>query len=166
MKKLFLLLVVMTGTLAAYADEFPYLTFETTDGTKVSVTASSLTISISETTLTAGGKSFTLSDLSKMYFSTTDESTTSCETAKGDVNGDGEVTITDAVVIVNMILGNETGNANETAGFNATAADVNGDKAITITDAVGVVNIILSGGSSSDAPAIELDSLTLIHKNK
>ena len=140
MKKLFLFLVVMTGTLAAYADEYPYLTFETTDGTKVSVTASSLTISISETTLTAGGKSFTLSDLSKMYFSTTDESTTSCETAKGDVNGDGEVTITDAVAIVNKILGNES------AGFNETAADVNGDGDITITDAVGVVNIILNNG--------------------
>ena len=140
MKKLFLFLVVMTGTLAAHADEYPYLTFETSDGTKVSVTTSSLTISIADATLTAGGETFTLSDLSKMFFSTTDESTTASEAAKGDVNGDGSVTITDAVAIVNKILGNVSENLNETA------ADVNGDGQITITDAVGVVNIVLGNG--------------------
>ncbi len=57
----------------------------------------------------------------------------------GDVNNDGQVTITDAVGIVNCILGNPA------AGFNDAAADVNGDGSITITDAVGVVNIILKG---------------------
>ncbi len=65
----------------------------------------------------------------------------------GDANGDGSVTITDAVAIVNYILGNKSEN------FNFDAADVNGDKAITITDAVGVVNIILSG--EAGAPALE-----------
>lgn len=59
---------------------------------------------------------------------------------KGDANGDGEVTITDAVAIVNKILGNASGS------FNEAAADVNGDGVITITDAVGIVNIILNGG--------------------
>ena len=57
---------------------------------------------------------------------------------KGDANGDGKVTITDAVAIVNYILGNPSGN------FNINAADVSGDGNITITDAVGVVNIILN----------------------
>ena len=57
---------------------------------------------------------------------------------KGDANGDGSVTITDAVAIVNKILGNASDN------FNKAAADVNGDGDITITDAVGVVNIILN----------------------
>ena len=60
--------------------------------------------------------------------------------AMGDANGDGKVTITDAVAIVNKILGNESAN------FVFEAADVNGDGVITITDAVGVVNIILNGG--------------------
>ena len=59
-------------------------------------------------------------------------------TGNGDANNDSKVTITDAVAIVNKILGNES------AGFNETAADVNGDGDITITDAVGVVNIILN----------------------
>ena len=56
----------------------------------------------------------------------------------GDVNGDGQVTITDAVGIVNKILGNPSAN------FVEPAADVNHDGNITITDAVGVVNIILN----------------------
>lgn len=60
---------------------------------------------------------------------------------KGDANGDGKVTITDAVAIVNYILGNASGS------FNEAAADVNRDGEITITDAVGVVNIILNNVS-------------------
>ena len=75
MKKLFLFLLLMAGTLTAQAADYAYLTFETTDGAKVSVEASSLTVAISGTTLTAGSQSFTLSNLSKMYFSTSDETT-------------------------------------------------------------------------------------------
>ena len=62
---------------------------------------------------------------------------------------DGSVTITDAVAIVNYILGNPSAN------FNFEAADVNLDGDITITDAVGVVNIILNSGSSS-APQLDM----------
>lgn len=75
MKKLFLFLALVIGTLTAQADDYTYLTLETTDGAKFSVGASSLTITISGTTLTAGSQSFTLSNLSKMYFSTSDETT-------------------------------------------------------------------------------------------
>ena len=60
----------------------------------------------------------------------------------GDANGDGNVTITDAVAIVNCILGNAS------AQFDLMAADVNGDGVISITDAVAVVNIILNQGGA------------------
>jgi hypothetical protein len=79
MKKILLLLTILVGTLTAQAEEYSYLTFETTDGAKASVSVSDLTLTISGTTLTAGTQSFTLSNLSKMYFSTTDESTTGIE---------------------------------------------------------------------------------------
>lgn len=59
----------------------------------------------------------------------------------GDVNGDDKITITDAVGIVNYILGNASSN------FHAEAADVNSDGSISITDAVRVVNIILNQGA-------------------
>jgi len=73
MKKLLLLLMVWAGTLTVHADDYTFLTFETTDGEKISVSLESLTLSISGTTLTTGSQSFTLSNLSKMYFSYTDE---------------------------------------------------------------------------------------------
>jgi hypothetical protein len=76
MKKIVLLLMTLVGALAVQAeDTYTYLTFETTDGVKASVPVSSLTLTISGNTLTAGSESFTLSNLSKMYFSN-DEQTT------------------------------------------------------------------------------------------
>lgn len=72
----------------------------------------------------------------------------------GDANGDGQVTITDAVAIVNDILGNASAN------FIRRAADVNRDTNISITDAVGVVNIILGNSSgASSAPQLEPEEL-------
>lgn len=56
-------------------------------------------------------------------------------TLKGDVNGDGEVNVTDLVPLVNMILGITQSNA---------AADVNGDGEVNVTDLVPLVNLILN----------------------
>ena len=76
MKKIVLLLLTLVGALAVQAeDTYTYLTFETTDGVKASVPVSSLTLTISGNTLTAGSESFTLSNLSKMYFSNDDQTT-------------------------------------------------------------------------------------------
>ena len=77
MKKIVLLLMTLVGGgLAVQAeDTYTYLTFETTDGVKASVPVSSLTLTISGNTLTAGSESFTLSNLSKMYFSNDDQTT-------------------------------------------------------------------------------------------
>ena len=61
----------------------------------------------------------------------------------GDVDGNGKVSITDAVAIVSHILGEDID------GFVAAAADVDGNGKITITDAVAVVDMILNGGSQS-----------------
>ena len=79
MKKLFLLLTVLVTTLTVQAEGYTYLTFETTDGAKASVSVENLTLTISGTTLTAGSQQFTLSNLSKMYFSTSDETATGIE---------------------------------------------------------------------------------------
>ena len=87
MKRLLFILMMMTGVLAMQAADYPYLTFETTDGNKISVSTESLTLTVSGTTLTAGNQSFTLVNLSKMYFSTSDESTTGIsETLAVDLN--------------------------------------------------------------------------------
>ena len=61
----------------------------------------------------------------------------------GDTDGNGRVSITDAVAIVSHILGDDIN------GFVAAAADVDGNGRITITDAVAVVDMILSGTASA-----------------
>lgn len=72
---------MLIGGLTAQAEDYTYLTFETTDGTKTSVDVSSLpmTINLDNSTLTIGNQTFTQADLSKMYFSTSNETTTGIE---------------------------------------------------------------------------------------
>ena len=55
---------------------------------------------------------------------------------RGDVNGDGSVTIADVTALVNIILGKSQAPASG-------VADVNGDHATTIADVTALVNIIL-----------------------
>ena len=56
----------------------------------------------------------------------------------GDANGDGQVTLADAVAVVNYILGKPS------PGFSVGGADMNGNKKVTIADAVAIVNYVLS----------------------
>lgn len=89
MKKVLLVLLMMTGMLTAHADSYTYLTFEKSDGTLTSVPLSSLSITISGTTLTAGDQTFALADLTKMYFTTAD--VTAIDEVNTAVNGEVEV---------------------------------------------------------------------------
>lgn len=73
LKKMGMVVTFALLSTSAIADEFHYLTFETTDGAKASVEISSLSITIDGTTLMAGNQTFVLSNLSKMYFSVSDE---------------------------------------------------------------------------------------------
>jgi len=68
---------------------------------------------------------------------------TAASSITGDVNGDGEVTIADVNVIIDIILGTEADE--ETLA----RADVNGDGEVTIADVNAVVDIILNSESDS-----------------
>lgn len=77
MKKSILILALFVGVITAQADDYPYLTFETNNGEKVSVEFSSdLSLVFSSTTLNVGNqKTFNLKDLKKMYFSPVSQTT-------------------------------------------------------------------------------------------
>lgn len=75
MKKVLLTLSVLAMALTVQADDYPYLTFETADGTKMSVSTTALTITIQNGKLMAGTTELSLADLSMMYFSSTSETT-------------------------------------------------------------------------------------------
>ena len=101
MKKIVLLLMTLAGaltvqgrvhTLQEMAERaYNFLTFEMTDGAKVSVAISSLTLTINGNTLTAGSQTFTLSNLSMMYFSNTDETTGIEETTSATLEEAAEI---------------------------------------------------------------------------
>lgn len=99
-------------------------------------------------------------DVARIIIDFGDGTELSVTTVKGDANGDNNVSITDAVAVVNFILGNPSG------GFNKATANVNGDvdgegnPVISITDAVGVVNIILNGGSGAPSMSLETNEVT------
>lgn len=77
MKKIYLILTLLSGAITAQADDYPYLTFETNNGEKVSIEFSSdLSLVFSSTTLNVGNqKTFNLKDLKKMYFSPVSQTT-------------------------------------------------------------------------------------------
>ncbi len=77
MKKSILILALFVGVITAQADDYPYLTFETNNGEKVSIEFSSdLSLVFSSTTLNVGNqKTFNLKDLKKMYFSPVSQTT-------------------------------------------------------------------------------------------
>ena len=75
MQLLSLILLTWLSALTMNAEGFQYLTIETTEGARISVPAESLTMTFSGASLKAGKETFTLENLKKMYFSTSDETT-------------------------------------------------------------------------------------------
>jgi hypothetical protein len=91
MRKKLLVLALLAGTLSAQADEYPYLIFETTDGSRTPVEVESLTIQIVDGNLVADGKTFSLTSLSKMFFATTPDATSGIEDLRSADSGAVEV---------------------------------------------------------------------------
>ena len=65
----------------------------------------------------------------------------------GDVNGDGKITVTDAVYVFKYV------NGETPEHFQKRAADVNNSNSITINDAVQIVNMILGNGQTMSSRA-------------
>lgn len=74
MKKVLLTFIAMLAMLSVRADEYPYMIFQTTDGTIHAMAVESLSMEISNGQLVASNneesKTFTLTDLSRMFFCT------------------------------------------------------------------------------------------------
>lgn len=88
MNKLLLTLLTTAAMVTASAADYQYLTFEMTDGTKASVEAANLSLIFDGTTLKVGKESFTLTNLTKMYFSTGDETTGISQIENGELKFD------------------------------------------------------------------------------
>ena len=94
MRKFTFLCLFFVGLFTAYAENtYSYLTFETTDGVKFSVQASSLSLTVKGNVLTVGEYEFVVSNLTKMYFSAVDETITTSVDTVADVAFDNAVEI-------------------------------------------------------------------------
>ena len=88
MNKLLLTLLTTAAMVTASAADYQYLTFEMTDGTKASVEAANLSLIFDGTTLKVGKELFMLTNLTKMYFSTGDETTGISQIENGELKFD------------------------------------------------------------------------------
>ena len=105
MKRTILLAAIAAwGFNPTWADDYPYLMFQTADGNTIAVTASELTITFADGKLIAtnaeGTQTITLTDLSKMYFSTTGDAN-----AIEDVKADGPTDMSQEPVEVFTLTG-------------------------------------------------------------
>ncbi len=66
---------MMANSLSAMAQDFPYLTLETADGVKTSISTASLSIFVQGSKLMAGSIELTPTILNKLHFSFFDETT-------------------------------------------------------------------------------------------
>lgn len=69
----------------------------------------------------------------------------------GDVNGDGRISVADAISVINYALGRTP------VSFISKAADLNNDENISLADAVSIVDIILGGSSNNARVTTTLD---------
>ena len=72
----------------------------------------------------------------------------------GDVNGDGDVNVTDVTLLVNYILGYQNDN------FLIENADINGDGSISVTDVTTLVGIILGNDMTVKTVVTNVDGLS------
>lgn len=96
MKKGFLFVLGLAGTLMVHADDYPYLTFMNTNGTEQSVVATGLIITFSDGQMIATDNSgkvttISLSDLNKMYFSSGTSAIENTETEEETKDSEVEV---------------------------------------------------------------------------
>jgi len=95
MKKALLTLLMVVASLGVQADDYayPYLAFQASDGTVTTVSVESLTMTVSNGQLVAvnsnGTQTYTLSDLSAMYFTT--EVSDGVNDIKVEISDDDEV---------------------------------------------------------------------------
>ena len=67
----------------------------------------------------------------------------------GDINGDGEVSVSDVVILVNIILGNDILDDYDCPYM----ADANGDGTLNVLDVVILIDIIFNGPNDNNCPA-------------
>ena len=140
MKKLMILLSAAILTmLSVHADTYNYLNFVNANNqiTQFSTTGLKMTFNGGKATVTSNGQTQTinLASMAYMEFSNTQAGGTTYTV--GDVNGDGNVDVSDVNIIINIMLGKDDGSAYDGRQF------VTDDTTVDVSDVNLVINIML-----------------------
>ena len=135
MNKLLVLFFFFLLCIPLLADDHKKLVFKNKDNSTASITSVGTVITFSDDMMTVvnGDErlNISLDDLAKMYFSK------GFSGSLGDVNLDGTIDITDALIAVDYILGRNPDK------FNFYNADMDGSGGIFLNDVLTIVAIIL-----------------------
>lgn len=140
MKKLVLLFAAAVVTmLSMSADTYNYLNFVNSSNqiTQFSTTGLRMTFNGGKATVTADGQTQTINLSTMAYMEFTNTQAGGTTYLLGDINGDGNVDVSDINAIINIMLGKAQ--ASDFVGI----ADVTGDNSIDVSDVNAVINIML-----------------------
>ena len=135
-----LLTIAVLTAMGMSADTYNYLNFVTASNqiTQVSTTGLRMTFNGGKATVTAGGQTQTINLASMAYMEFTNTQSQGGQTyLTGDVNGDGIVDVTDANILINIMLGKDDGSAYDGRQY------VNNDTTVDVSDVNSVINIML-----------------------
>ena len=124
----------------ASAKTYNYLKFTKTNGSTVTYSVEGLKLTYDNTNVTIqnvdGTATIALAEVQDMYFS---NEAGGGDLIRGDVNGDGKVSIADVTTLINYLL------AEDATGINVDAIDCNQDGNESIADVTALINYLLSG---------------------
>ena len=125
------------------AETYNYLKFTKTNGTTVTYSVEGLKLTYDNTNVYVTNAETTatiaLAEVQNMYFS---NEAGGSDYKIGDVNKDGEVTISDVTALIDYLLGGDE------STINVLAANVNGDDGVTIADVTALIDLLLSGSTN------------------
>ena len=139
MKKTIITMLIALVAMVASAETYNYLKFTKTNGTSVTYSVEGLKLTYSNTNVTVtnvdGTATLALSEVQDMYF--TNEAAPSF--LRGDVDGDGEIGISDVTALIDYIL------TENPVGVIIQACDCDQDGEVGISDVTALIDYILIG---------------------
>ena len=139
MKKTIITMLIALVAMVASAETYNYLKFTKTNGSTVTYSVEGLKLTYDNTNVTItnaeGTATIALAEVQDMYFS---NEAGGSDFIRGDVNDDGDVTITDVTSLINYLL------SQDATGINLDAANCNQDGDINISDVTTLINFLLS----------------------
>ena len=140
MKKTIITMLIALVAIITSAETYSYLKFTKTNGSTLTYSAEGLKLTYDNTNVYVNNVETTatiaLAEVQDMYFS---NEAGGNDFLRGDVNGDGSVSISDVTALINYLL---SGDATD---VNVDAANCNQDESVSISDVTALINYLLSG---------------------